>query len=230
VAGTPLRRAAIPPDINVWDPLLRLTHWSFPLLIPAMWWTAETKKWGLHKQLGLVLLGLLVFRILWGFFGPETARFSQFVKGPRVVLTYLRGGTGGGVKAIGHSPLGGWSTLALLGAMLIQATLGLFAGDPFDGTTGPLNALVGTRLADRVTDLHETFFWAIAGLVALHLAAITFYAAKGDDLLSPMIGGTIPPAVGMAGIGPVSWSRGVFCAGLAAGLAVWLASGAPPLT
>lgn len=226
----PAPRAAIPPDISVWDPLLRLTHWSFPLLIPAMWWTAETSKWGLHKRLGLVLLGLLVFRIIWGFVGPQTARFGQFVKGPRSVLAYLRGDTGVGVRTIGHSPLAGWSTVVLLGAMLLQASLGLFAGDPFDGTTGPLNGLVGTRLADTITELHEAFFWAIAGLVALHLAAITFYAAKGDDLLSPMVGGSIPPVAGVAGIGEVPWVKGLIASMLAACVALWLAYGAPPLT
>lgn len=222
-------RAGLPPDISVWDPLLRLTHWSFPLLIPAMWWTAENDKWALHKRLGLVLLGLLVFRLLWGLIGPETARFGQFVKGPRAVLAYLRGDSGAG-PAIGHSPLGGWSTMALLGAMLLQVSLGLFAGDPFDGTTGPLNSLVGVALADTITELHETVFWVIAGLIGLHLAAICFYSVKGDDLLSPMVGGTRSPMEGVAGIGPVPWVRGLLAFGLAAGLALWLANGAPPLT
>lgn len=229
MSRTPPPRPVLLPDIRVWDPLLRLTHWSFPLLIPAMWWTAETSKWGLHKRLGLVLLGLLMFRILWGFLGPETARFNQFVKGPRAVLDQMQAKAGVGAKPIGHSPLAGWSTLVLLGAMLLQASLGLFAGDPFDGATGPLNGLVGTRLADLITELHEAFFWAISGLVALHLAAITFHAAKGDDLLSPMIGGTIPPVTGVTGIGPVPWAKGLVAAGLAAALALWLAEGAPPL-
>ncbi len=221
-------RAALPSDVRVWDPLLRLVHWSFPLLIPALWWTAENDKWALHKRLGLVLLGLLVFRVLWGFLGPETARFSQFVKGPRAVLAYLRDGAG--AKVIGHSPLGGWSTLVLLGAMLAQVSLGLFAGDPFDGTTGPLNALVGVSLADAITELHETFFWVIAGLAGLHLAAICFYAAKGDDLLSPMVGGNIPPRAGAVGIGPMPWGSGLIACALAAALALWVAYGAPPLT
>lgn len=222
-------RAGLPPDVSVWDPLLRIVHWSFPLLIPAMWWTAENDKWALHKRLGLVLLGLLLFRILWGFLGPETARFSQFVKGPKAVLAYLRGNKGTG-PAIGHSPLGGWSTVVLLVAMLLQVSLGLFAGDPFDGMTGPLNSLVGVSLADTITELHETFFWVIAGLIGLHLAAICFYAVKGDDLLSPMIGGTRPPMAGVTGIGPMPWARGLLACGLAAGLALWVAYGAPPLT
>lgn len=213
-------------DVTVWDPLIRITHWSFALLIPAMWWTAENSKWALHRQIGLVLLGLLAFRVLWGFLGPETARFSQFVKGPRAVLAYLRGGAG---HTIGHSPLGGWSTLALLSAMLAQVGMGLFAGDPYDGMTGPLNPLVGVMVADAITELHETFFWVVAALVGLHLAAITFYAVKGDDLLSPMVSGDRPPLPGVAGIGPMPWGRGLVAIALAAGFAIWVASGAPPL-
>jgi cytochrome b len=228
VSETAPPRAGLPADISVWDPLLRIVHWSFPLLIPAMWWTAENDKWAQHKRLGLVLLGLLVFRLLWGFLGAETARFAQFVKGPKAVLAYLRSGAGG--PAIGHSPLGGWSTMVLLGAMLLQVSLGLFAGDPFDGTTGPLNSLVGVSLADTITELHETVFWVIAGLIALHLAAICFYAVRGNDLLSPMVGGTRPPLEGVAGIGPVPWVRGLLACGLAAALALWVAFGAPPLT
>ncbi len=218
-------------DVTVWDPLLRLTHWSFALLIPAMWWTAENSKWALHKRIGLVLLGLLVFRVLWGFLGPETARFAQFVKGPRAVLAYLRGDAGEGVgNRIGHSPIGGWSTLALIGAMLFQVSLGLFSGDPYDGMTGPLNALAGVALADTLTEIHETFFWVVAGLIGLHLGAIAFYAARGDDLLSPMVGGDRPPMAGVAGIGPMNWGRALLACGLAAGLALWVAYGAPPLT
>ncbi len=211
----------------MWDPLLRLTHWSFPLLIPAMWWTAENSKWALHKRLGLVLLGVLVFRVMWGFLGPDTARFASFVKRPGAVMAYLRGGGG---HTIGHSPVGGWSTLVLIGAMLLQVSMGLFAGDPYDGMTGPLNGLVGVVVADTLTELHETFFWVVAGLVALHLTAITFYAVRGDDLLSPMVGGDRPPMAGVAGIGPMPWVRGLLACGFAGGIALWVAFGAPPLT
>jgi cytochrome b len=224
--GRPLPTA---PDIRVWDPLLRLTHWSFPLLIAAMWWTAENHKWALHRRTGLVLLGILTFRVLWGFLGPETARFSQFVKGPGAVLAYLRGEPGVG-PAIGHNPLGGWSTIALIGAMLLQVSLGLFAGDPYDGMTGPLNPLVGVTLADTITEVHEAFFNVLLGLIVLHLGAITFYAVKGNDLVSPMVGGARPPLAGVTGIGPTPWVRGILAVALAAAVALWIAYGAPPLT
>lgn len=217
-------------DVRVWDPLLRIAHWSFALLVPAMWWTAENSKWALHRRLGLVLLGVLVFRVIWGFLGPETARFASFVKGPRIVIAYLRGQWADAAKHIGHSPLAGWSTLALIGAMLAQVSMGLFSGDPYDGMTGPLNPLVGVLLADTITDLHETFFWVVAGLAALHLSAIVFYAVRGQDLVSPMLSGDRPPLPGVAGIGALPWGRGLLAVGLAAGFALWVAYGAPPLT
>jgi cytochrome b len=222
--------AATAPDIRVWDPLLRLTHWSFPLIITAMWWTAENHKWALHRQIGLVLLGILAFRVLWGFLGPETARFSQFVKAPAKVIAYLRGQPEGAGPRIGHNPLGGWSTIALIGAMLFQVSLGLFAGDPYDGMTGPLNPLVGVLTADTITEVHETFFYVILALIVMHLAAIVFYAVKGDDLVSPMLSGERPPVAGVEGIGPLPWMRALLAIALAAGLALWIAYGAPPLT
>ena len=228
--GTTGSLPATAPDVKVWDVLLRLTHWSFPLLIAASWWTAENHKWALHRRLGLVLFGLLAFRVVWGFVGPETARFSQFVKGPGAVLAYLRGQGEGAAPAIGHSPVGGWSTVALIGAMLLQVSLGLFAGDPYDGMTGPLNPLVGVTLADTITEVHEAFFNVLVGLIVLHLGAITFYAVKGNDLVSPMVGGTRPPLEGVTGIGSTPWLRGLLAAALAAGLALWVTYGAPPLT
>ncbi|MGY6551558.1 MAG: cytochrome b/b6 domain-containing protein [Erythrobacter sp.] len=228
-AGPAGGRAAHSQDVRVWDPLLRLCHWSFALIIPAMWLTAENSQWAWHRRLGLVLLGILVFRILWGFLGPETARFASFVTGPRTVIAYVRGQLDGAGKRIGHSPLGAVGTIVLLGAMLAQVSMGLFAGDPYDGMTGPLNPLVGVMTADRLTTWHETFFWVIVGLVALHLSAITFYAVKGDDLVTPMVSGQRPPMRGVSGIGPVPWGRAVLAIALAAGFALWIAAGAPPL-
>lgn len=219
------------PDVRVWDPLLRLTHWSFALIVPAMWWTAENSAWGWHRRLGLVLLGILVFRVLWGFLGPETARFASFVKGPRTVIAYLRGQLSDAATRIGHSPLAGWGTLALLAAMLTQVGMGLFSGDPYDGMTGPLNPLVGVMTADTLTGWHDTFFWVVAGLIVLHLGAILFYAfVKRDDLVSPMLSGDRPPMPGVSGIGPMPWGRALAAIAIAAGFAGWVAAGAPPLS
>jgi len=216
--------------VKLWDLPVRLCHWSFALLIPAMWWTAENGEMGWHMRLGLVLLALLVFRILWGFIGSSTARFASFLRGPGTVLAYLRGLGSARSPVIGHNPAGGWSVAALLAAMLLQVGMGLFAGDPYDGATGPLNGLVRTMTADLLTDWHEAFFYVLLALVALHLAAVAFYLfVKRDNLLRPMVTGSRPAPPGAEEMeGAPAWRLAVaVLAGIL--VAVWVGSGAPPL-
>ena len=231
LTSTPPVSGARDPSVRVWDLPLRLTHWSFAFLVPALWWSAENSQWALHKRFGVALLGLLVFRILWGVLGTRTARFASFVRGPGAVLAYLRGASGQAAQWIGHNPLGALSVLGLLGFMLIQVGTGLFAGDPYDGATGPLNSLVGVAIADALTEWHEWFYWVVLGMVALHLCAITFYAvAKQNDLVSPMLSGRKLVKGDVDENEPPRLSRFVICAGAAAGAAVWVAYGAPPLS
>lgn len=222
--------AAPDPSVRVWDLPVRLTHWSFAFLVPAMWWTAENSEWALHKRFGVTLLGLLVFRVLWGFLGTRTARFASFVKGPGAVLAYVSGKGKAAAETIGHNPLGALSVLGLLTVMLVQVTTGLFAGDPYDGATGPLNALVKVSTADALTEWHEWFYWVILGFAALHLAAIMFYAGvRQNDLLGPMVSGRKLVKGDIEGNGPTPWLRFVIAAGLAAGIAAWVAFEAPGL-
>lgn len=219
------------PSLRVWDLPLRLTHWSFAILVPTLWWSAENSQWALHKRFGLTLLGLLIFRILWGLMGTRTARFASFVRGPGAVLTYLRGGAGEASKMIGHNPVGALSVLALLAVMLVQVSTGLFTGDPYDGATGPLNGLVKVSTAAALTEWHEWFYWIVLGMVTLHLCAITFYAvAKQNDLVSPMFSGR-KLARGEAEENEMTpWVRFLIAAGIAASVAVWLAYEAPGLS
>ncbi|MEM6827849.1 MAG: cytochrome b/b6 domain-containing protein [Pseudomonadota bacterium] len=216
------------PAVRVWDLPLRLTHWSFALLVPALWWSAENSEWALHKRFGVALFGLLVFRILWGFLGTRTARFSSFVKGPATIWGYL---TGKVAHTIGHNPVGALSVLGLLTVMLVQVGAGLFAGDPYDGATGPLNPLVGVATADTLTQWHEWFYWVVLGFVALHLSAIAFYGIfKQNDLVSAMLSGTKTVKGEVEENDRVMWLRFVLCSGVAVGLALWIANGAPPLS
>ena len=224
--ATPPSRFSLGPVAKIWDLPVRLCHWSFALLIPALWWSAENSEWALHKRFGVTLLGLLIFRILWGFMGSKTAKFSQFVRGPGVVLSYLRGAHD---HVLGHNPVGALSVLALLGVMLVQVSTGLFAGDPFDGATGPLNPLVGVATADSLTDWHEWFYWVVLGMVAIHLSAIAFYGiVKQDDLVSPMLSGTKPVDSLVEENSATPWLRFAIAASVAAGVAFWVAYGAPP--
>ena len=75
---------------RVWDLPTRLFHWALVLLVGLSWWTAETGRDSLHLWFGYGVLFLLAFRILWGFLGSSTARFSAFIRGPRAVAEYVR--------------------------------------------------------------------------------------------------------------------------------------------
>jgi len=201
------------------------------VLVPTMWWTAENSQWGLHTRLGMVLLGVLTFRIVWGLIGTRTARFSTFVKGPGAVLAYLRGASGTAADKIGHNPLGALSVLGLLTVMTVQVSSGLFSGDPYDGATGPLNPLVSVSAADALTDWHEWFYWVVIGMVGLHLTAIAFYAVvKQNDLVSPMVSGKKLVKGEVEPNDQASLGRFIVAVTIAAGLALWVAYGAPPLS
>ena len=215
--------------VRIWDWPVRVTHWSFVLLLPAMWATGENKGWGWHFALGHILLGLLIFRVIWGLVGTRTARFASFVKGPSAVLGYLRGAYDP-THQIGHSPLAALSVLALLGLMFVQVGMGLFAGDPFDGATGPLNPLVGVTTADTITETHEWFYWVVFAMVGLHLAAIAYYSAKLQNLIGPMVVGTGEKALEVEGNSQPSVTALLGSVGVSAALALWVYLGAPPFT
>lgn len=173
--------------IRLWDLPLRLFHWSLVVLLAALWWTAENDRTELHEKLGYVTLGLLVFRLYWGLFGSSTARFSQFVKGPRVIAEYLRGES---PASVGHNPLGALSVLLLLGLMIVEVGIGLFTQDVDGIEAGSLAQYISYETADLAREWHEFLFNVILGVVALHVLAILFYlVVKRDNLVGPMITG-----------------------------------------
>lgn len=161
----------------VWDLPIRLVHWVLAALIAFSWWSAEYNHTDWHIWSGIMILTLLVFRLLWGFFGSSTARFASFVPGPAQLMRYLRGDWTG----MGHTPLGALSVLALFAVVAVQVGLGLFNEDEDGLYAGPLAALVSTDTSDRVRGLHATWFYVVLGVIALHIAAILFYrVARGE--------------------------------------------------
>lgn len=216
--------------VKIWDWPVRLTHWSFALLLPAMYITADNSQWGWHMRLGHVLLALIIFRLIWGVIGTDTARFSSFVKGPGAVLGYLRGELPH-KEHKGHTPLGALAVLALLGLTLAQVSMGLFAGDPYDGATGPLNPLVGVGTADFLTDTHEWFYYVVFAMIGLHITAVGLYGAlQAQNLIGPMVGGRGDKALSVEDNTPASWGRALGALAVSAGIAFWVYSGVPPLT
>jgi cytochrome b len=173
---------------TVWDLPIRLFHWSLVLLIGAAWATQEQLHDNeRHALVGYVILALLLFRLLWGLVGSDTARFSSFIRGPAKVWAYVRGS--GGVSAeVGHNPIGGYSVALMLTLVAIQVGTGLFLSD--DEFFAPLSFWVSEDTADALADIHELNFNILLAAIGLHVAAILFYAlAKRRNLVTPMISG-----------------------------------------
>ncbi len=203
------------PSVRIWDLPVRLFHWAIVLLIPALWWTAENDRLDIHILLGEIMLGLILFRLLWGLLGSSTARFSNFVKGPGAVIRYLRGGP----RRFGHNPPGGWSVVAMLVALATQVGLGLFAIEEDALYEGPLSHLVSYETARTLADRHETMFNVLLVLIALHLLAVLYYLLiRRDDLMTPMVTGRGKADEAGQEIVPAPLWRFLLAAILAAGL------------
>ncbi|MBP7582322.1 MAG: cytochrome b/b6 domain-containing protein [Vogesella sp.] len=176
--------------VKVWDVPTRLFHWTLLAMFVGMWASAENGQLQIHTKLGVAMLVLVVFRLLWGVVGSQTARFSDFFK-PCQVKAYLRGEVTENQQP-GHNPLGGLMVVALLGALLVQLGLGLFAADVDSYTfDGPLAKLIDSGLAEQVTEWHEIWFNVLLGLVGVHVLAIVAYRKlKNTNLVPPMITGS----------------------------------------
>lgn len=205
--------------IRVWDLPVRLVHWLMALLIPFSWWSAENDEMALHRLSGYVLLGLLLFRLIWGVVGSEPARFTRFVKGPAAVRRYLRGDREG--VALGHNPLGGWSVVAMFVVLALQIGFGLFSVDEDGLESGPLSYLVSFATGRAMHELHHNNFWLLVGLIVLHVAAILWYLlVRRDNLIGAMITGrTRAPAAGASPAMAPRWRAPVVL--LAAGAVAW---------
>jgi cytochrome b len=178
--------------IRVWDLPTRIFHWLMAALVVTSFATGKTGgNWmSLHMLSGYALLSLLLFRLAWGAIGGRYARFASFVRSPSAVWRYwtdlIRDRA---PRYLGHNPMGGWSVVAMLAALMLQAVTGLFSTDDIF-TEGPLYPLVSKAASDGLTRIHLLNQNIIVILVALHLAAVLFYwIVKKDNLIVPMITG-----------------------------------------
>jgi len=213
-------------SIRVWDPAIRLFHWLLVVLIAFSWWSGEQHDMESHRLSGYAILALLIFRLFWGLAGSRTARFARFVSGPGAVAAHVkRIGRRDDHGADGHNPLGGWSVVAMLLALVTMATAGLFASDVDGIESGPLAIYVSFDQSRFAAELHEIVFNLILALTALHVLAILFYLVwKRQNLMRPMITGGRPVKDGETPV-DLRWSPVLALVGVAiAGAVVWAAS------
>lgn len=178
--------------LRVWDSPTRAMHWLLVISIAVCWWTGENDDLEFHLYSGYVALWVVLLRIYWGFVGSSTARFVNFVRGPRTVFKYVRTLHLRNTPAtLGHNALGAISVLVLLGMVLAVIVTGLFAVDLDALYSGPLSSYVEYRPGRRLARLHggTLFNWLLV-VIALHLVAVSFYYLyKRHNLVATMITG-----------------------------------------
>jgi len=178
----------------IWDLPVRIVHWLLAILICGSYYTVEiTGDMDTHMLIGQTILGLLLFRVVWGFVGTRYARFGSFVFKPKELVSYagsLFSRNSDGYP--GHNPTGAIAIYGMLLLVGIQVTTGLFATDQ-DFYEGPLNHLVSSRTGNQITEIHEASFNILAALILVHVVAIFFYLFfKRENLIVPMLTGRKP--------------------------------------
>lgn len=177
-AGSEAGGAMPPATVKVWDPFVRIFHWSLVALFAFAFLTGD--EWqNPHELAGYAIAGLVAARILWGLFGSRHARFSDFVRSPLRILGFLKDtATLSAPRYLGHNPAGGAMVIALLAAVgVIAATGYMMTTDAYWG--------VGW-----VEEAHEIAAWATLGLVALHVAGVVLASVEHrENLVRAMITG-----------------------------------------
>ncbi len=176
-------------QVRVWDLPLRLFHWLLAAAIAVLMVSGNIGGLLLlwHGRIGLAVVGMLAFRVVWGFVGSTHSRFGEFFPTPHRIKRYLTGTWAG----VGHNPLGALSALAMLAMIASQAASGLFVNDDI-AYHGPLVGLVDEATSAALTGYHHLAGKILLVLIALHLAAIAFYhLVKRRNLIRPMLTGLV---------------------------------------
>ena len=176
--------------VRIWDLPTRIFHWALALGVIGLWvsGTVGGAAMAWHFRLGYAVMALLLFRIVWGLVGGRWSRFGAFVYSPRSVIDYLKGKSPPEHRA-GHSPLGAFSVLAMLGVLALQVASGLMSDDEI-AFAGPLGRFVSNAVVGQATHYHtEIGQWLVLGLVVLHVAAIAFYLLRKHNLVGAMLHG-----------------------------------------
>lgn len=181
-----------PAQINIWDPLVRAFHW---LLVAgfATAYLVEDEPLVVHVWAGYLVLALIVVRLIWGFVGPQHARFNDFVRGPGAVGRYLGDALRGRApRFLGHSPAGGAMVIALL---LVLTGIGLtgLALYGVEEHAGPLASVMSgapEAWEEVLEEVHELLANLALALIVLHVAGVLFTSlSHRENLVRAMITG-----------------------------------------
>jgi cytochrome b len=179
-------------DVPMWDLPVRLFHWAFVVFFAFSWTTGWLGKRDLHYLSGMVLLGLVVFRLLWGVVGSPTARFSHFLRWPGAAISYLRRSFGQRLPSYSYGPnaAGGLMVAAMVLLIGLQAVSGMSSTDDvlFEG---PLYGRWPDWLGSLLEKVHRPLGWVLLGLALVHIVMILVYQLlKRENLVRAMVLGS----------------------------------------
>ena len=187
--------------VRVWDPLVRVFHWSLVTAVAVAWLSAEELD-TVHEIAGYVVAGLVAFRLIWGLVGSRYARFAQFIKGPGATLAYLRDMRHTRERRyLGHNPAGAAMIVALLLTLSGTAFTGWLLEDESRVAMLPsMPAIVAPAWADEaaykpengaqaksggpVKEVHETLANLMLLLVALHVGGVVLASFRHHENLA----------------------------------------------
>lgn len=167
-----------PASVKVWDLFVRVFHWSLVASFTIAFLTGDEIE-TLHIWAGYAAAGLVALRLAWGLIGPSYARFTQFVKSPAAVLSYMGDiVTGREARYIGHNPAGGAMVVALLAMLVGLSVTGILMTTPAYWHSEPLE------------EIHEVLANLMLGLVILHIAGVVLASIRHhENLVRAMITG-----------------------------------------
>jgi cytochrome b len=193
-------------SVHIWDWPLRLFHWLLVITVVGSYITGKLggswTDW--HGRLGGLALGLIIFRVIWGFIGTTHARFANFFPTFPRLVAYFKGHWQG----VGHNPAGAIAVFALLAALISLVATGVFANDDI-AFNGPLYNLIDKDLSDKLTGWHLRLVNVLLVLVAVHISAIVFYQkVKKTNLVIAMLTGKkqLPKSLALNSSHPVTVS------------------------
>lgn len=189
--------------VRAWDLPTRVFHWTLVMLVAVSWASFQyaqligDPRLVIHRRTGYAVLILVAWRLLWGFAGSSTSRFTSFVRGPGAAIGYASAlARGQSRHYLGHNPLGALMVLALLALVGGQALLGLFTVEHNDLAAGPLYRLVDEETQKLASRWHRrAIYWFLLPAIGLHITANVLYALlRKDPLIAAMVTGRKPAA------------------------------------
>lgn len=183
------RSRGLPHRIYVWDSFVRLFHWTLVVAFTIAYLT-EDDQLTAHVWAGYVVGGLVVARVIWGFLGPQPARFGDFVRSPGETLRYVRDLVLlRAERHLGHSPGGGAMIVLLLAFLAATVVTGLvvYGGEQ---QAGPLAGMFTRDFAESFEEVHELIANITLALVLAHIAAVVLASfVFRENLIGAMVTG-----------------------------------------